>query len=488
MHLHIDCSFGIAGDMLLAALADAGADVAAVGKALRELALDDFELESAKVLRGGIGALHIDVKDLTKKSRSVPDDGAGGRHQHDHGHHHHHHEHSHDHPHEHGHEPDGGAHEHHSPHSHDHGEGGPHRHLSDLLALLDPDVLSERVRQRAEKVFRILAEAEAAVHSLPVERVHFHEVSGIDTAVDVIGCCIALEMLNIDSISAAPPAAGSGMIMCEHGVFAVPAPATLEILKSRNVPWLNEGEGERMTPTGAALLAGLADSFGTAPQLTVTRIGYGAGTRDFADVPNLLRVIIGKPLPQEKTRSDTIVIPIEETQKELAMPLAKDILFPPAPSGDGRADYGKAVPEHIVEFRLIVDDMTPEMVAYLQEVCLANGAVEAYSLPATMKKGRLGHEITVLAPSDKAAEVLEILWRNSSTFGIRIRETSRLTLHREIKTIHVKGHPVRVKIGWFGDEIVRRQPEYEDCRAVAVATGLPLAEVYFLARNSALDL
>lgn len=483
MHLHIDCSFGVSGDMLLAALADSGAEIAAIQKALEELSLEDFSITSEKTLRGGLAALHIDVKDDSQCSCGC------------HGHHHHDHDpnHSHDHHHEHGHH----GYDHHHDHSHDHGhhehhehkKSGAHRHLDDLLRLLDPEVLSERVRARAERIFRIIAEAEATVHSVPIDRMHFHEISGIDTAVDVIGTCIALEMLNIDSISASVPAAGTGMIICEHGLLPVPAPATLEILKSRNIPWRAEGDGERMTPTGAALLAGLVDSFGSSPELTVTRIGYGAGTKDFTDAPNLLRVIIGKPA--KESRSTKVYSPDlpDDTSVAPDMPLDKQILFPPAVGGDSEyLEVAKTLPERIVEFRLLVDDMTPENVAFLQELCLANGALEAYALAATMKKGRLGHEITVLSPTDLAAKIADLLWQNSSTFGIRIRETSRLTLPREFKTVTIDGHKVRIKIGWFGDKIIRRQPEYEDCRAASLATGKPLTEIFRLAAQAALDI
>ncbi len=473
MHLHIDCSFGVSGDMLLAALADSGAEVSAIQKALEELSLEDFSITSEKTLRGGLAALHVDVKDHSQCSCGC--------------HTHHHHDHDHEHKHDH----DQHGHDHGTEHSHHHHDekGNTHRHLADLLQLLDPEVLSERVRTRAERIFRIIAEAEATVHSVPIDRVHFHEISGIDTAVDVIGTCIALEMLNIDSISASVPAAGTGMIMCAHGLLPVPAPATLEILKSRNIPWRAEGDGERMTPTGAALLAGLVDSFGASPELTVTRIGYGAGSKDFTDAPNLLRVIIGKPAKDSRATRVFSPEPAEDAPASPAMPLDKQILFPPAIGGESEyLEVNKTLPERIVEFRLLVDDMTPESIAFLQELCLANGALEAYALPATMKKGRLGHEITVLSPTDLAAKIAELIWHNSSTFGIRIRETSRLTLPRESKTVTIDGHKIRVKIGWFGDKIIRRQPEYEDCRAASLASGKSLTEIFRLATQAALDI
>lgn len=485
MHLHLDCQFGIAGDMLLAALVDAGADLEAVVKVLREIPLESFEVESKRTTRNGVAATLVDVQDLAGSERP-------GKHTHDHSHHH-----DHEHHHDHGCDSDSGcgcgAHG----HRHDHGQGhkgnghGPHRHLGDLLKLLDADAVGPRIKQRAGRVFRILAEAEASVHGQPVDRVHFHEISGIDTAVDVIGSCIALEFLGVDSISASPPAVGSGMVMCEHGIFPVPAPATLEILKSHNIPWRSGGEGERATPTGIALLAGLVETYGDSPEITVARIGYGAGHREYADVPNLLRAIVGKPGRLEapgKAGSKTVVVEREpEASGEIVKVAADEAMLPAAIAsmlpGEMASDG-----DRVVEFRFVVDDMTPEAVAHLCERSLAAGAVEAYAVPAMMKKGRMGHELTVLAAPETAPVVADALWRESSTFGMRVGERSRLTLPREILGVSVLGHKIRIKIGWRGGKVVRRQPEFDDCRAVSLATGAPLAEVFRLAAAAAENL
>ncbi|MCC8108917.1 MAG: LarC family nickel insertion protein [Planctomycetes bacterium] len=582
MHLHLDCQFGIAGDMLLASLIDAGADQATIVDTLRAIPLDGFNLLVSRTERGGVSANLLDVFDFTQTSHSAnagaghpgchgqghhgdapcphrhehhdhdaprsndPHDQAhqdagaghgccGGKHHHpsedgdadprsndphdepdgDGGRHkgccgkhhkppgHHHHgdaprsndphdpamtDHDHDHAHEqdhthHHHSHDGAGHHHHD-------KGGPHRHLSDLMKLLDSPVLSDRVRERAARVFRIVAEAEATVHGRPVERVHFHEISGIDTAVDVIGSCIALDLLDVDSISAAPPAAGSGMLMCEHGIFPVPAPATLEIFKSHNIPWHSGGEGERTTPTGAALLAGLVQTFGDSPEITVTRIGYGAGHRVYEEAPNLLRAIIGKPAePREasgrRESSKTIVAAVSpEPSAELVRIPPEDPRLP-APiaamlPGDV-ADGG----ERVVEFRFVVDDMTSETVGHLLERALAAGALEAYATPVTMKKSRPGHEVTVLALTETAPVVADVLWRESTTFGMRVGERSRLVLQREFRTVHVLGHDIHIKIGWREGVVIRRQPEFEDCRSAAVATGVPIVEVFRMAQEAA---
>ncbi|MCD8351322.1 MAG: nickel pincer cofactor biosynthesis protein LarC [Planctomycetaceae bacterium] len=484
MHLHLDCQFGMAGDMLLAALIDAGADKDAIVAILRSTALADFEVEAERTTRGGVSAMLLDVIDTSGVTRQ-------GKHTHDHSHDH---PHDHDHAHEHGHSHDHEhGHDHEHEHSHDHSDGGhrhgPHRHLEDLLTLLETDTIVPRVRERASRIFRIMAQAEATVHGQTVDTVHFHEISGIDTAVDVIGSCIALELLDVDSISASPPSVGSGMLMCEHGIFPVPAPATLEILKSNNIPWRAGGEGERATPTGMALLAGLAETYGDSPQITVTRIGYGAGHREFDDVPNLLRVIIGKPgvpgeserpgggktiitEPEQEVSGEIVRVPLDEAM----LPAAVAAMLPGEVAADG---------DRVVEFRFAVDDMTPESIGYLCERCLAAGALEAYAVAAIMKKGRPGHEVTVLATPDSAPVVVNVLWRESSTFGMRVGERSRLVLARDFRTVLVLGHEVRVKLGWLGGSLVRCQPEYEDCRNAALDSGRPLVEVYQLAARAA---
>ncbi|MCC8190532.1 MAG: LarC family nickel insertion protein, partial [Planctomycetes bacterium] len=249
-------------------------------------------------------------------------------------------------------------------------------------------------------------------------------------------------------------------------------------------------EGERATPTGIALLAGLAETFGPSPEITVTRIGYGAGHRDFPDVPNLVRAIIGKPASAGAGRPSGGTV-IAETRREPSgelvrvrdeaslLPAAIEARLPGEKAAEG---------DRVAEFRFVLDDMTPEAVAYLCEKCLAGGACEAYALPAVMKKGRAGHEVTVLAAPDLAAAVADIIWRESTTFGMRVGERSRLTLPRETRTVTVLGHTVRIKLGWRGGILIRRQPEFEDCRAAALATGKPLTEMYALAAEAARSL
>ncbi|MDR2390550.1 MAG: nickel pincer cofactor biosynthesis protein LarC [Planctomycetota bacterium] len=434
MHLHLDCQFGVAGDMFLGALVDAGADFEAIQGALREIIPDAFDISFRRVSRNGVAATLADV------TWEQGDSAAAGDH-------------------------------------HSHADEGPHRRLRDLLALLGGDTVPPRARMRAEKVFRLLGEAEAAVHGLDPEEVHFHEISGIDTAVDVIGSCLALEMLDVDGISASPLTVGSGMVICAHGIFPVPAPAVLEILRRSNMPWRSGGDGERATPTGTALLAGLADSFGSSPALTVIRIGYGAGHREFSDVPNLLRAVIGKSASRGDAAMDggerhahTVIARSLEAE-ETGQPLLP----------------GEKAPENdrVVEFVFVVDDMTPEAVAHCCETCLAVGALDAWAIPTVMKKGRPGHEVTVLAAPGRAGQVADAIWQESTTFGMRVGERSRLTLARDFRTVEVFGQPIRIKLGWLGGKLIRRQPEYADCLAAAKVAEAPLLRIFTLAAEAA---
>jgi uncharacterized protein (TIGR00299 family) protein len=261
----------------------------------------------------------------------------------------------------------------------------------------------------------------------------------------VFGACLGIELLKIERVTCSPLVVGSGTIRCAHGTFPAPAPATVEILRQRGVPYSQIAvEHELLTPTGAALLAVLADSFGPCPAMRASAIGYGAGGKDLPGIPNVLRAVLGEPVLEAPVSGDSVV-----------------------------------------EFRAVIDDMTAEAIADLLERCLEAGAVEAYALPATMKKSRPGAEVTVLAPPERAAAVQDCLFANSSTFGLRRQTIPRVVLERETIGTEVLGQRVRVKIGRYRGAIIRVQPEYEDCRSVSRILGQPLAEVFRLAENSA---
>lgn len=413
MHLHLDTPSGAAGDMIVAACLDLGVSFDWLKGELASLGVDGYALSTEAVSRSGIAA-----------TRFVVDD------------HHHADMHDHSHDHSHGHE-----HKHQNEGLHHHHHAGPNRHLKDLLGIVESAPFSESVKERASRIFVCLAEAEAEVHGQSLETVHFHEVSGVDTLLDVVGACLALEHLGVTSISCSPLTVGSGIIECAHGSLPAPAPATLAILRSGGIPFRQANvETELLTPTGAALLAGLVDRFGACPAMRCEQTGHGAGSREIPGRPNVLRALLGT--------------------LESGLGVETDTVF---------------------ELRAMVDDMTPEATAYCLERCLTVGALDAYALHGTMKKGRPGLEIVVLTHVDKLPPVRDTIFRESSTFGIRISETPRQILPRTVETVDVQDCSIRIKIGRIGDEVVHRQPEFEDCRAAACVLGLPLQEVMRLA-------
>jgi uncharacterized protein (TIGR00299 family) protein len=435
-HVHWDGTAGAAGDMLLASLIDAGADAEAIQHTLKQLPLGEWGFSIQKTAISGISSTLIDVED--------PNEEAAHEHSHPHEHDHEHGEsHEHEHSHEHGH-----SHEHEHGHAHSGGKSKPHRHLSELLSLAYHEAIPKRAGERAAKVFNALAEAEGKIHGVPPDKVHFHELSGIDTTIDVLGTCLALEQFNAETVTASVPYAGTGTIKCAHGILPVPPPAVAEILRLRGRSYIAEGEGERLTPTGAALLSLLTDSFSDAPKgFAAEKIGYGAGHRPAKDRPNVVRVQVG------------------EIRK------------------NGRS--GAARDEATV-ITCSLDDMTGEGAGYLSERLFAAGALEVYWTPIVMKKSRPGIELTLLvshADSAKESAVERTLWLESSAFGFRRRIEERSILERCFEEKEVAGQTVRVKIGRLGNEVIRRQPEYEDCKAAALASGLPLSEIFRLAKE-----
>ncbi|QQE75269.1 LarC family nickel insertion protein [Brevibacillus composti] len=297
---YLDCFSGISGDMLLAALVDAGADRGRIEQELRKLPLGPFRMEWKTVVKKGVSALKLDVIDeeleklASRKTLPVLGSGHGHHHHHedshDHGHHHHH-EHSHDHGNHHQHDRDHG-HDHHHHHDHSHDHSHHHRRYKEIAAMIDAADFHPRVTARAQAIFEKIAVAEAKIHNVPVETVHFHEVGALDSIVDVVGIALALEELQIDQIISGPVPTGNGYVRCDHGLYPVPAPATMEMLKG--IPLRQTAiQKELTTPTGAGVAAGIVQSFGPLPAMTVDAIGYGAGTRDLPDQPNVLRVLVG---------------------------------------------------------------------------------------------------------------------------------------------------------------------------------------------------
>lgn len=287
-HLHIDPFSGIAGDMFLGACVDLGVDLDAVRQALSKLPVErPYEITTQRVQRHGIGAVDLKVR-LLDEPQAVTADVVG---HHKHEHHHHDHDHSHDHGHTHDHSHDHG-HSHDHAHDHDHGHHHHHTGYREIMAMVDELDTTPRGRERAGRVVTKLAQAEARVHAKTLDDIHFHEVGAVDSIVDMLGSVVAIELLEIDSVSCGPLPLTRGFVKCDHGIMPVPAPATAYLLQG--MPTIGvDRTGELITPTGAALLAGFCDHFGPAPAMTLNEVGYGAGDRESPDVPNLLRLMLG---------------------------------------------------------------------------------------------------------------------------------------------------------------------------------------------------
>ena len=369
---------GLAGDMFLAAALDLGVDHAELVARLATLGLSGWRLEVSRVQVSGIAATHVEVRV----------DGAPG------------------------------------------GE----RRLADLEAIVDQSGLSERARQAARGLFQRLARAEAKVHGCAVEQVHFHEVGAIDSIVDVCGAVVALELLGWPRAVAAPPERGSGFVRTAHGLLPVPPPAVLELLTG--LPVRPGGPpGEAVTPTGAALLAGLFE-IGPLPPHRPLQVGYGAGTVRWPDRPNLVRLTLGE------------------------------------------AGIGAAAPgEQLVVLECNLDDSTGQMVAHAIEASLAAGALDAWAAPITMKKGRPGLTLGALCEPARRDQVARVLLTETSTLGVRFTAVERQALRRELVPVETRYGTVLVKVARLDGKVVNAQPEYDDCEARALECGVALKEV-----------
>jgi len=385
---YFDCFSGAAGDMIVAALVDAGADLEALRAQLGKLDLGDYQISTEQVRRGGIGGLKFNV-DL----------------------------------------PSGGGNE---------GEAAPGRHLSDILSLIEGAPLADRAAERAAAIFKRLAWAEASVHRTKIDDVHFHEVGAVDSIVDVVGACLALEQLNVDRVICSPISVGCGTVTCAHGVLPVPAPATMELLGGART--VHTGiEAELTTPTGAAILTTLAESFETPPPMALAAVGYGAGRRDAEGLPNLLRVLIGEA------------------------------------DADSTADC-------LVELSANIDDCTGEIIGAAIEMLLSAGCVDAWAAPIVMKKSRPAWTLSALCAEGDASEAERIFFSETTTFGVRRRRCVRGKLSRTSETVETEYGPIRLKVGRHGGKVVSASPEFADCRSAAETHHVPVKEVFAAAQ------
>lgn len=376
--LYIDCFSGISGDMLLGALVDAGVPLERLQAELGRLGLGaEITLRTEKVMRGGMSALKVHV--------DTADDSIS-------------------------------------------------RNWNQIKNLLEKSGLDDDVKTGTLRAFERLARCEAEIHNIPVEKVHFHELSGADAIADIAGAFIGMKILGAVRVTASSVNTGSGTVMCRHGVLPVPAPATAALLKG--APVFSQFDGELTTPTGALLLTEFADEFGAMPEMVVETIGCGAGGRDTAH-PNVLRLFVGRA----------------------------------AKPGD--APHTQPVAELHAE----LDDMNPEIVPFFTERALERGALDVFAQPGVMKKGRPGIALRVLCAPERIEGMLQLMFEETSTLGVRIIRTERVCLTRFYKTVTTSHGGIRLKIGVLGGKIVNVKPEYEECAALARSANVPVARV-----------
>jgi uncharacterized protein (TIGR00299 family) protein len=377
---YFDCFSGISGDMVLGALVDAGADLRAIERELRKVGLENWKISAEKVKRGTIFATHVKVETQA---------------------------------------------DHH------------HRGLSIILKRIEDANLAPRAAECARKIFTRLAEAEAKVHQIPVEEVHFHEVGAVDSIIDIVGAAIGFELLGIDEFACSAFDVGAGQVKTEHGLLPVPAPATAELL--RGAPVYTSGIArELVTPTGAAIATTLSTRFAEAPEMTLRAIGYGAGSADLKEKPNVLRLLIGE---------NTVAEPGEHWD----------------------------APVTVIETNL--DDMSPQIYGYFVERALEAGALDVFSAPVQIKKNRPGLLVTLLAEPANVSRLIDLIFRETTTIGVRTHEVRRKTLDLEFLPVTTPFGEVRMKISRMNDSILNAAPEYDDCRRIAAERGIPLKQV-----------
>ncbi len=491
---YLDCFAGISGDMFLGALIDAGLDPSVLEDAVRALPLD-ASLRIEKVDRSGITSTKVHVLEAGHLAEAPHDDPHGHEHEHEHGHKHPqgdgpeeqplHEQHAQprsQHLHKAGH-----AHAHpHEPHTHDvpedrhpgdrheaEGHAHPHVHGRSLTAirqLLRDSALDEPVKRFAIQTFELLGSAEARIHNVPVDEIHFHEVGAVDAIVDITCASAGIHALNQQALAetgqplrwhASPVNVGGGTVQCAHGNFPVPAPATADLL--RGLPTYSAHlEKELVTPTGAALLCSLAPSFGPQPAMRVAQIGYGAGSRNPERFPNVLRLSLGEAVRAPATVPDASAGLFDAAPEDLDSP------------GPGRHS---AEMETVTVLETALDDLSPQVLAYVTDLALRSGALDVMTTPVTMKKGRLGTLLTVLTDDRHSPALERLLLRETSTLGIRVRTERRICLHREHRTVTTAFGNIRVKVGSFDAEELNAAPEFEDCRTAAAAHGVALKQV-----------
>jgi len=383
---YFDCFSGISGDMILGALVDAGLPVERLKAELAHLSVSGYTLSAQTVRRRGLRGTHVEVQVS---------------------------------------------------------EQGVERHLFEVEAIIESSGLPETVKTQALAIFRRLAQAEAQVHGVPVETVHFHEVGAVDAIVDVVGAVVGLRALGVERVYASPVHVGRGTVECAHGTLPVPAPATLHLLQQVPI-YGRDIEAELVTPTGAAILTTLAEGFGAVPPMQVEQVGYGAGSRDLP-LPNLLRVSIGETTKETDGYEEDVVTVIEAN----------------------------------------MDDMNPQWYEHVMGRLFDAGALDVFLTPIQMKRNRPGVQLSVLVAQEQEADVLAIIFAETTTIGVRTYPVRRWKLKREEKVVETRFGPIGVKIARRGEVVLNIAPEYRDCQRVAEAQGVPLKVVVQAATEAA---
>ena len=431
MKLYIECAMGASGDMLMAALYELLPDKEAFKQKMQELDLPGVTFEYLASSKCGISGTRIAVKvcGVEEKSEDIPHHNLSDDHynNHDHGHNH-----GHEHAHEHNH---GHQHQHHC-----HVHTGRRYSYDEILSLIKNLDLPKKIIENAFEVYKIIGEAEASVHGVSLESVHLHEIGSLDAVADVVGVCVLFDMLGYPDVTASPIHVGYGFVRCEHGILPVPAPAAAEILKGIPI-YGGKIEGELCTPTGAALLKKFVAGYGEMPIMAVKKIGYGMGSKDFA-AANCVRVFL--------------------TDENLSDSVTRETVF---------------------EISCNLDDMTPEAIGAALEVLFSAGALDVYTTPITMKKSRSAVILTCICTQDKQDELIKLMFKYTTTLGVRITLCIRDVLERKIETVTTEYGKVRIKLA-AGFGVIKQKPEYEDVFAAAKKHEVAFSTVYDAAMHS----
>lgn len=384
--LYFDCFSGASGDMILGALFDLGVDASEVARQIESLGLQAYSITPSKVDRSGITATYAGV--------SAPDE-------------------------------------------------RKHRHLSEIERMIEGSSVGDGVKAMSLKIFRRLGEAEAKIHNLPVEKVHFHEVGALDSIIDIVGACIGFEALGVERFMCSTLEVGGGFAQMAHGRFPVPPPAVSELLAGFRIS-SGSVEGELLTPTAAAIISTLCKESGGLDGLEIVSTGYGAGTKQFEKHPNVLRLMLG--------RTDAGMAAVASSP-------------------------GHAQAEKLIVLETNLDDVSPEILGYVMETAFEKGALDCWFAPIQMKKNRPATLLSLLCEPNRKSDFMELLVRETPTLGVRVREVERICLTRETTTVDTRFGRVPVKIAKFGDRVTNAKPEYEAMKVIAQREGVPLRDV-----------